>query len=163
MNDREIYWIEKLDALNRDKGYNIASGGGNAYSLAGKSPDEISNIYKKIAKSRLKKWEKLGNPRKGFRMSDEQKKYLSFINSGSNNPHYGKSRPEHSKKMSGSNSPTARKVRCVTTNEAFGCAKDAGEKYNTTNSNILKCCKHRQKSAGKLEDGTRLVWEYINS
>ena len=36
------------------------------------------------------------------------------------------------------------------------------EKYNTTNSNILKSCRHKQKSAGKLDDGTKLVWMYYN-
>lgn len=162
LNDREKYWIDRFDALNRNKGYNIASGGGNSFSLAGKSPDEIKEVYRKITNARLKKWEELGNPRKGFKMSDEQKEYLSLINTGPKHPLYGKKRPEHSKKMSGSNSPTARKVRCITTNEIFGCAKDAGEKYNTTNSNILKCCKQRQRSAGRLKDGTKLVWEYVN-
>ena len=28
-------------------------------------------------------------------------------------------------------------------------------------THIVRCCKNKQKSAGKLSDGTKLVWRYI--
>ena len=161
LNQKEIYWINTLGALNRAKGYNISSGGGNGFSLAGKTQEEISLIYKKITEGRLKKWAKDGNPRKGGTISEEQKEYLSKINLGANHPQYGTKKPEHSKRMAGANSPTAKKIICLTTGEVFECAKYAEQKYKTTNSNILKCCRGVQKFAGRLDDGTKLIWEYI--
>lgn len=160
LNNREIYWINKLKALDKNKGYNIASGGGNSNTLAGKDKEEISAIYKKIVSARIELWKEKGNPRKGFKMSDEQKEKIRNSLTGEKNSNYGKNRPEHSKAMKGFKNPRAKTVRCITTGEIFKCAIDGANKYNTTNSNILKCCKGKQKSAGKLKDGTRLIWQY---
>lgn len=33
---------------------------------------------------------------------------------------------------------------------------------NADASHIIKCCKGKLKSSGKLEDGTKLQWSYIN-
>lgn len=162
LNTLEIEYIKKFNALDRKVGFNISSGGGNAYSLAGKSEDEIHDIYKKIVKSRLDKWRKIGNPRKGCHIGDEQKAYLSKINSGELHPMYGTKRVEHSKKMKGGNNPRAKKVVCLNTLEIFECAKEAGERYKTTNSNILKCCRHIQRTAGKDENGNKLMWMYLD-
>jgi hypothetical protein len=161
LNEKEIYWINKLNSLNRSIGFNISSGGGNGYSLEGKSFEEKKKIYKKIVAKRIEKWSVTGNPRIGTNISEKQKEYLSFINKGDKHPMYGTKRPIHSEKMSGSNNPRAKKVICITTGEKFGNAKDAAERYNTTNSNILKCCRGIQATAGKSEDGIRLVWQYI--
>lgn len=64
--------------------------------------------------------------------------------------------------MKGGNNPRAKKIICLTTNEVFDCAKDAGRKYNLTNSIILKCCKGVHKYAGRLSDGTKLTWKYAD-
>lgn len=53
------------------------------------------------------------------------------------------------------------KVICITTNEIFNSMKEAGEKYNVDPSSISRCCSRKLKSAGKLPDGTKLVWEYV--
>ena len=53
-----------------------------------------------------------------------------------------------------------RKVICITTNKLFDTIKKASKFYNIDNSSITKCCKYKQKTAGKLEDGTRLKWMY---
>ena len=55
-----------------------------------------------------------------------------------------------------------KKVRCVTTGEEFNSIKEASMKYNITDTNISRCCKGKYKHCGKLSDGTKLVWEYIN-
>lgn len=54
----------------------------------------------------------------------------------------------------------ARKVICLTTMEVFECLKSGAEKYNTRNSEMTQCCKGKQKSSGKLADGTKLQWMY---
>ena len=161
LNEREVYWINKLDALNDSKGYNIASGGNNSYAMYGKSKEELTKIYKKIAEARLKTWRIKGNPRKGSKLSEVQKKKISESLKGEKNFNFGKKRPEHSKAMKGINNPRARKVKCITTGEVFECIKFASEKYKINDKGIINCCRGNQKSAGKLEDGTKLIWEYI--
>lgn len=61
----------------------------------------------------------------------------------------------------GKNNPRAKKVICLTTGKIFDTTKQGGEFYNIDSSSITKCCKGKQKSRGKLEDGTKLVWSYF--
>lgn len=162
LNAREIYWINYYEALKRSKGFNIASGGGNGYSLAGMTEEERHKVYEKIGKTRSKKYRGKNHPNYGKPMSEEQKAKLRQAFKGEKNPWYGKKRKEHSELMKGGNNPRAKKIICLTTNEVFDCAKDAGRKYNLTNSIILKCCKGVHKYAGRLSDGTKLTWKYAD-
>lgn len=57
-------------------------------------------------------------------------------------------------------SPSSRKVICITSGKIFVLCKYAEEYYKISTSNIIKCCRGRQKSAGKLQDGTKLQWMY---
>lgn len=61
---------------------------------------------------------------------------------------------------SGFKNGNSKSVRCTTTGEIFGSAKQAGEKYKVDNSSISKCCKGVMKFAGKIND-IKLKWEYI--
>lgn len=55
-----------------------------------------------------------------------------------------------------------RKVICITTNEVFNSAKEGAEKYNIKHpSQINLCCRMKCNYAGKLKDGTKLIWEFI--
>lgn len=51
------------------------------------------------------------------------------------------------------------KIRCITTGEIFNSMTEASKKYNT-GRHISSCCTGKRKYAGKLEDGTKLQWEY---
>ena len=51
------------------------------------------------------------------------------------------------------------KIRCITTGEVFNSATEARKKYNT-GKHISSCCTGKRKYSGKLEDGTKLQWEY---
>lgn len=51
------------------------------------------------------------------------------------------------------------KIRCITTGEVFNSMEEARKKYNT-GKHISSCCTGKRKYAGKLEDGTKLQWEY---
>lgn len=55
-----------------------------------------------------------------------------------------------------------RKVLCITTSKKFESIVEANEFYNISQGSINKCCSGILKSAGKLEDGTRLVWRYLD-
>lgn len=54
------------------------------------------------------------------------------------------------------------KVRCVTTGKEFPSINQANIYYDVKVGSIARCCKGIRKSAGRLEDGTKLIWEYIN-
>lgn len=57
---------------------------------------------------------------------------------------------------------TNRRVFCFETNEIFNSITDASNKYNIMSSSISTCCKGKYKYAGKLPDGTKLHWRYID-
>ena len=61
----------------------------------------------------------------------------------------------------GKNNPSAKAVICITTNQIFDTMKEASKYYKTCDTGISMCCKGKRKSAGKLEDGTPLVWMYL--
>jgi hypothetical protein len=54
------------------------------------------------------------------------------------------------------------KVICVTTDKIFNSISQASLYYHTNTSYIKLCCNGIRKYAGKLKDGTKLVWNYIN-
>ena len=68
------------------------------------------------------------------------------------------------KKISGKNSKLSRGVICLTTKRIFFSLTEAGEYYCMNISHLSDCCKNKRgrKTCGKLEDGTKLVWRYIN-
>ena len=53
----------------------------------------------------------------------------------------------------------ARSVTCITTGETFDSVKSAAEKYGLYDTNIVRCCKGKNKSTGKL-NGQPLEWAY---
>ena len=60
----------------------------------------------------------------------------------------------------GSNAYQSKSVICITTGKVFTSAKEGSLYYGIANTTIIRCCKGKAKSAGKLPDGTKLVWEY---
>lgn len=52
------------------------------------------------------------------------------------------------------------KVICLITNEIFNSIAEANQHYNTRN--VGECCRGNKKSAGKLNDGTPLLWMYLS-
>lgn len=53
-----------------------------------------------------------------------------------------------------------KKVICLTTNEIFDSISKANLYYST--SKVGECCNGNKKSAGKLNDGTPLLWMYLS-
>ena len=176
---RELYWMNKYRSLDRKHGFNIAKGFNSYFALSEERKQEIKeklrealsgnknpNYGKKMSaeqRSKISESRKgMPSPNRGKAWPKEVREKISMALKGKKHPYYGKSRPNHSLKMSGGNNPRARKVLCITTGEVFACAKDAGKKYGITNSVILKCCKGIHKYAGRLSDGTKLMWKYID-
>lgn len=56
-----------------------------------------------------------------------------------------------------------KRVLCVTTGKVFESITEAAKYYHINKGNYISyCCKNKRCYAGKLEDGTRLNWEYID-
>ena len=55
-----------------------------------------------------------------------------------------------------------RKIICISTNEIFNSAKDAYTKYNISRSFLMDACHNRTTYAGRLEDGTPLLWMFYD-
>jgi group I intron endonuclease len=54
----------------------------------------------------------------------------------------------------------SKKIICITTLKVFDKIVDASNCYKVDKSSISACCKNKLKTAGKLQDGTKLVWMY---
>ena len=72
-----------------------------------------------------------------------------------------KDKKEKLKNING-NKQKKRKVICITTGKVFNKIVDGARYYNCNSDSITSCCKGRNKSCGKLQDGTRLHWKYID-
>lgn len=179
----EIELIKVLNTTNREYGYNISLGGDTGVHLEGKnnpmygkdwrkgkSEKELEEIrerqikntprgenhpnYGKILSDETKK--KLSEAHKGIFHSEETKKKMSESRKGENNPMYGKGYL-----LKGKNNVRAKSVICLTTNKVFGTVTEGSKYYRCDNSSIIKCCKGKCKYCGKLPDGTKLVWMYL--
>lgn len=94
----EIYYINKWDLLNRDMGYNIASGGSNGNPFASKTEDEMrkygelrskiaKNWWNNISDDKREQWiKKTSASRKGKNMGkdNQQSKMVAMINKRTN-------------------------------------------------------------------------------
>lgn len=61
----------------------------------------------------------------------------------------------------GENSPNAKSIICLTTEKFFHTVTEGAKYYKCNVHSLINCCKGRQKTAGKLPDGTKLVWKYV--
>lgn len=104
LNEREIYWITKLNAI--ENGYNMAEGGDGGASIVPKHWDENHHakfhdyLYNRGGRELISKRMKENNPMKGRKhtkesrekMSQSKEKYKEIYRekfSGENNPMYG--------------------------------------------------------------------------
>ena len=139
----EQYMIQWYDTANRVYGYNI--------SLGGESYNHSEETKKKI-----------GEASKGRYISEDTKQKLSEINKGNKHPMFGKHHSEEAKQKISINHAKSKNVICITTNKVFRSGAEGGHYYNIARSSISSCCRCERKSAGKLPDGTKLVWKYID-
>lgn len=180
----EIEMIRKFDTTNRANGYNKTKGGEswNGFRHSKESKEKISKALKGRVFSKEHK-KRISEANKGRCPSEETKRKISESNKGKqagknhpmygvhrygkDNPMYGKHHVDSTKqKISeanrGKKNHNAKSVICITTKRCFFTSTEASKFYSTDGSGIIKCCRGKQKSAGKLPDGTKLVWRYVN-
>lgn len=187
-----FYWEEKIiEILVFEYGYSIdipnnrskekcmhlvnKTWGGEGTSgrnpFENKTEEEIEEIFK-VFKENFKGE---GNPFYGKKHSEETR-----IKMRKNHVHYEKGKhplcgrkfsQEHRNnlskakkgKLKGKDNKRAKSVICLNTMKTFFTVGEATRYYNIkSTSDIPACCKGRQKSAGKLSDGTPLKWMYLS-
>jgi group I intron endonuclease len=165
----EQYMIQWYNTANPNYGYNISLGGeSNNFSEATKK--KISEAHKgKVVSEETRK--KLSEANKGRVLSEEHRRKIGEANKGENNHMYGKHLSEETKrkmresrkgKYAGKNNNRAKSLICITTNSVFYSVMEAERQCSVDRTSISRCCKGKLKSAGKLPDGTKLVWRYID-
>ena len=112
---------------------------------------ENSPLYGKHRTKDTKK--KISEANKGKQHTEETKQKISEAMKG-------KQHTEETKQKISENHAQLRKVVLLNTGEIFTCIKRAEEKYGVASPSISANCRKRCKSAGKDENGNKLVWMY---
>lgn len=157
LDEKEIYYIEIYNTINRDYGYNLKSGG------------QFTNIYtdelkQKISKSVKESYNnsKLREARKLSALNQWADPDIKAKISGENNGMYGKHHTQETvKKLSEIGkrpkvSKNIRPVMCVELNKEFKNASVAGKELNISSSNILNTCYGKRQTCGGYH------WKFIN-
>ena len=165
----EIYYIQFYDTLvNSGKGYNVAAGGNSGNKFAGKTPEEMEIIKRKIGEKSKGRKANLGKTLSEDtkkKISDSQKERLKDKTKCSM---YGKQHSKESKqknsdsrkgKCSGAENGRARKVGQYTLDAqliaTFDCVKHAEQHIGVTGG-VTGCCKGKRKTCGGFK------WKYVD-
>lgn len=152
---KEIHWIAYYDSFNN--GYNQTEGGAGVFGLSGENHPFYGKHHTEETKNNISK--KLS----GRKFTEEHKQKISEANKGKNcgKNHTEEWKEKMSKRNNGGDNPNAQAIICVTTGKIFDCIRDGANYYNCNYGKIGACCRGERKSCGKLEDGTKLVWRYL--
>ena len=148
LDSLEVYYIDLYETLNRDKGYNLTSGGSS------------NKIYSDETRA------KISNSLKGHEVSLESRVKISKNHAdvrGDKNGMYGRHHSEEAKQRV-SQANTGRisvrrnhcNVCCIDLNQTFDDAATAGKILNLDSGAILKCCRGERKTCGNYH------WKFIN-
>lgn len=134
---KETYWISFYDSMNRDKGYNLLSGGRH---------HEISE------ETRLK----MSVSQKGKTLSDDHRRKIgqSQVGRVQSKETRLKIRNARLGKYAGSDNPRAKRIYCIETDTYFGSIKEAVEYLGCVESTMSRCLK------GKLKTCKGYHWRY---
>ena len=162
LSKEDAEWLEEeLIKTNRtyDSEYGYNKYIGNKWTDEQKAKQSEANsginspMYGKIFSEEHKA--KLSESLRGRALSEEHKAKIS-------ESHKGKCHSEETKaKISGANNYNAKRVICITTMTVFDTIREGANYYGIDESGISQCCNEKRKSAGKLSDGTKLVWRYL--
>lgn len=164
----EVSLIHYYKSNNKDYGYNITIGGDTSEGRI--ITQELREKLKKGGQMSIKftHTEEANKKRRktmtGRKLSESHKQKVSENHadvSGVNNPMYKKHHSEETRQKI-SAAQKKRKVICLTTGEVFDSIAAATAYYNLSRSSIKNNVTGRRKSAGKLADGTKLIWQYYD-
>ena len=157
----EKHYIICLNTIVKNgEGYNIASGGSNGNSLAGKTNEEMEEFKRKISEAKKGKYMGENSPNYGKKMSEEAKRKmietLKGKYTGKNSPNYGKKFSEEVKrkiseakkgKYMGENNYKSIPIVGVGIDNmlVYKCIREA-KKDGFNNNAISRCCNGKQLS-----------------
>lgn len=168
LDEREIYYIDLYDSMNRDKGYNRESGGSLHKKMSKESRIKMSlakrgmydgeknpmygvhRAHTEEEKKRLsERFSGEGNPMYGvhLKLSEERKRQISERTKGEKNPFYGKKHTEETKQKM-RDGKKKKPVICIETQEKYASAIEAHEVTGVNLDWIYKSCKHGDVKAG---------------
>ena len=158
LDEKEIYYIDYYDTLDRDKGYNLKSGGQDHNTYSAESKHRMSESLKKSY---------LNSNLKEIRRSDAINQWkdpkIKEKITGKNNGMYGKHHTEEAKekiRKARTGVPSSRRnttpVFCVELNREFKDATEAAKELSLDSSGILKVCRRERKTCGGYK------WEFLN-
>ncbi len=185
LSEDDAYYFEELiiKDLVFNKGYSISIYGWDKklFHLVNRSWGGRTNYgYHHTEESK----EKLSKAHTGKHLSEETKRKLSEINTGEKHPQYGTKHSEETRKrisesLTGKkfsedrkrrlseahkgipNLTNRKKVKCIELNKVFNSISEAREFLGYKKLKISEACRGIRNSAGKLEDGTKLHWEFV--
>lgn len=116
----------------------------------------------KIEADIIKNWhltdKKYGyNVRNGGKLNKLSPKAIEKLkerNKGENNPFFNKQHSEETKVIMSERKPK-RKVICIETKNIYNSTREAERKTDISHSDIIKCCKGKQNTAGNFH------WKYL--
>lgn len=181
LDEKEIYYIELYNAMNREYGYNLKSGGQNGGSrYSDESRKKMSNSHKELCKNKenieklrqnaLNIWSNEeykqsrsgeNHPMYGKHLSEEVRKKISNANKGKPKPPRSKQHCEaisKSKLGKESHNKNLTPVKCIELNIIFKDAITAGKELNIKSPNhVIDVCNGRRKTCGGYH------FEFINN
>lgn len=148
LDERESYYIDLYDSMNRDKGYNLKSGGQNSNYVSSETREKQSEALKKhFTDPEARKRQSLNATNQWA--NPEIKKKIT----GENNGMYGKHHTEEAKrkiaeKRIGKPSPmrNTTPVVCIELNQTFDNAASAAKSFNCQSGVILAVCRGERKT-----------------
>ena len=180
LNSKEQYWIQFYDSMNREKGYNLTSGGDHpvfsdetkvkiSRALIGKVVSEETRA--KLSKAHKGKvlseetCKKLRELSKGRKHSEDTKAKIRCLLNGHIVSYETRVKMSNIRKGSKQSKETIAKrcektrkpVICVETGEVFDCAKTAAKQNRLKSvTGISMCCRDVNKTSGGKH------WRYYN-
>ena len=172
LDQKEIWWIDFLDAVESDDWYNLSVGGTGGNTWIGLSNEQKDNLHR-IQSKRMRKnnpmkhqetREKLRKSITGRVVSLETKEKMRNSQLGSKNHNFGvpmssERKLQLSNSHTGSGNPRARRVAQLDSNNVviheFDCIKDV-KKFGFDPQSVMDCCKGRQIKHHKF------MWKYID-
>ena len=157
LDERERYYIAKLDLLNRDLGYNRRTGGQNGGSkMSVEAKEQLSESIKASYTDELR--QKRSEQLKAKWADPEQRKNMI----GKHHPMYGHRHTDEVKKRLSEchkgqawNRKYKDKVLCVETGEIYENASEAGRALSIDACGILKVCRGERYICGGYH------WQFI--
>lgn len=155
LDDKECSYIQKLNTIDANYGYNLQCGGGVNRVIRESTRLKLIEAGKKSAINYVPGTRK--GSMLGKHLSEETKEKLRQAHLGKKlSPEVCK---EISERTKGSKNPNCKPVYCPELDESFWGAKEAEEKYGYNRNHISSCVHGRRKHCGVHPvTGEQLTW-----